>query len=269
MELCAKKYYSKERHGEVFLMKLQLKKSDLLGSLSLPIYQRIKNTIHDKVRRGEWPPGALLPSENQLASDLNVSRMTVNRPFSELTSEGILKRVHGLGTFIADEPHHASLIELRSIVSEIKSLGKIHRAEILILEETPANSCVANRMKVALGTPLFHLVVIHFQDEYPIQLEDRYVNPSLVPDFINVDFKQTTSTDYLVSQIKPDELEHIVQAIMPDECLAKRLTISENEPCLRLKRRTWKDDKVVTSVYLDYPSSRYDLGARYTPNTAI
>ena len=250
-------------------MKTKLCVSDLLDDQNLPMYQRIKNTIHDKVRRGEWPPGALIPSENQLAADLNVSRMTINRPFRELTAEGILKRVHGLGTFVADRPQQASLIELRSIAEEIQSQGKTHRAEVLVLEETPANNNVAKRMKIAAGTPLFHIVVTHFQDELPIQLEDRYVNPLLVPDFMAVDYKETTPTDYLVSQITPDELEHIVQAILPDERMAVRLAIPDNEPCLRLKRRTWKGDKVVTSVYLDYPSSRYDLGARYTPNTSI
>ncbi len=245
----------------------KLSLSDLLDGPSLPMYQRIKNTIHDKVRRDEWPPGTLIPSENQLAADLNVSRMTINRPFRELATEGVLKRVHGLGTFVAEPPQRASLIELRSIAEEIQSQGKIHRAEVLVLEQTPANSGVARRMKITPGTELFHIVVTHFQDELPIQLEDRYVNPLLVPDFIAVDFNQTTPTDYLMSQIKPDELEHIVQAIMPDEGLAARLAIPQHEPCLRLKRRTWKGDHVVTSVYLDYPSSRYELGARYAPNT--
>lgn len=250
-------------------MKVELTLSDLLDDPSLPMYQRIKNTIHDKVRRGEWPPGTHIPSENQLAADLKVSRMTINRPFRELTAEGILKRVHGLGTFIAEKPQQASLIELRSIAEEIQSQGKVHRAEVLILEETAANNSVAERMKIAAGTLVFHIVVTHFQDELPIQLEDRYVNPLLVPEFMGVNFKLTTPTDYLVSQIKPDELEHIVQAILPDERLAVRLAIPENEPCLRLKRRTWKEHKVVTSVYLDYPSSRYDLGARFTPNSPI
>lgn len=250
-------------------MKIELTLSELLDDPSLPIYQRIKNTINDKVRRGEWPPGTLIPSENQLAADLSVSRMTINRPFRELAAEGVLKRVHGLGTFVADRPQQASLIELRSIAEEIESQGKTHRAEVLVLEETRASSCVAKRMNIDQGSVLYHIVVTHFQDELPIQLEDRYVNPLLVPDFMNVDFKHITPTDYLVSQIKPDELEHIVQAILPDERLIVRLAIPENEPCLRLKRRTWKADKVVTSVYLDYPSSRYDLGARYTPNIAI
>ena len=248
-------------------MKVALTLADLPDDLSLPMYQRIKNTIHDKIRRGEWTPGALIPSENQLAADLHVSRMTINRPFRELTAEGMLKRVHGLGTFVADRPQQASLIELRSIAQEIEAQGKTHRAQVLVLEQIPANNSVAKRMKVKLGTLLFHLVVTHFQDELPIQLEDRYVNPLLVPDFLGVDFKQTTPTDYLISQITPDELEHVVQAILPDERLANRLAIPENEPCLRLKRRTWKNDQIVTSVYLDYPSSRYDLGARYIPNT--
>lgn len=247
-------------------MKVELTLLDLTDDLSLPMYQRIKNTIQTKVSNGDWLPGSLVPSENQLAADLNVSRMTINRPLRELSAEGILKRVHGLGTFVAEKPRQASLLELRSIAEEIKSQGKTHRAEVLLLEEVSADRDVAERMNVIPGALLFHIVVTHFQDELPIQLEDRYVSPVLVPDFMSVDFKKTTPTEYLVSQIKADELEHIVQAILPDERSAVRLAVPENEPCLRLKRRTWKGDSVVTSVYLDYPSSRYDLGARYAPN---
>jgi len=247
-------------------MKITLTLSDLLDDASLPMYQRIKNTIQSKVNNGEWPPGTLIPSENKLASDLSVSRMTINRPFRELAAEGVLKRVHGLGTFVADQPQQASLLELRSIAEEVEAQGKEHRSEILVLEETTANKSVAERLNLAEGSLVFHIIVTHFQNELPIQLEDRYVNPLLAPDFMSVDFMKITPTDYLVKHVMPDELEHIVQAILPDERLAVRLAIPENEPCLRLKRRTWKESKVVTSVYLDYPSSRYDLGARYTPN---
>ncbi|WP_022953277.1 histidine utilization repressor [Leucothrix mucor] len=246
-------------------MSATLALADLQDDASLPMYQRIKNAIQDKVRQGEWPPGTQIPSENQLAADLNVSRMTINRPFRELTAEGILKRVHGLGTFVAEPPQHASLLELRSIAEEITAQGKKHRAEVLLLEVIPATVNVAQRLGVQAGEQLFHIVVTHFQDEVPIQVEDRYVNPALVPNFMQVDFTQTTPTEYLVSQIKPDEMEHIVQAIMPDAVLMSRLVIPEYEPCLRLSRRTWKDNTVVTSVYLTYPSSRYELSARYKP----
>ena len=246
-------------------MNATLALADLQGDKTLPIYQRIKNTIQSKVRNGEWPAGTKIPSENQLAADLNVSRMTINRPFSELSAEGVLKRVHGLGTFVAEPPQHASLIKLRSISEEIEATGKVHRAEIILLEEAPATACAAKRLGVQVGERLFHIVMTHFQDEMPIQVEDRYVSPALVPDFMHVDFTQVTPTEYLIEQLKPDEMEHIVEAVMPDTVLMSRLAIPENEPCLRLKRRTWKDKVVVTSAYLTYPSSRYNLSARYKP----
>ena len=44
---------------------------------------------------------------------LDVSRMTINRALRELTQEGLIKRVHGLGSFVAETPRHASLIELQ------------------------------------------------------------------------------------------------------------------------------------------------------------
>ncbi len=239
--------------------------ADLQGDNSLPMYQRIKNTIQQKIRNGEWPPGTQTPSENQLASDLNVSRMTINRPFRELTAEGVLRRVHGLGTFVAEPPRRASLIELRSIADEIKMQGKTHRSEVLSLDELPATDLAARRLGIQVGTPLYHIVVTHFQDEVPIQVEDRYVNPVFVPDFMQVDFTRITPTEYLMNLVKPDEMEHRVQAIMPDKRLMTRLVIPEDEPCLRLIRRTWKAGSIVTSVFLTYPSSRYELSARYQP----
>lgn len=237
----------------------------LANNAGVPRYLQIKNAITEKINSGEWQPGHMIPSENQLAAELGASRMTINRPLRELTAEGLLKRVHGVGTFVAEPLRHASLIELRSIADEIKSQGKRHRAEVLSLKAIKARGDVAARMVIEKGSLLFHVVIVHYQDEVPIQLESRYVNAAKVPDFIDVDFAGITTTDYLISQIRPDEMEHIVQAIMPDEFIATHLAIPSDEPCLKLKRRTWEGGVIVTAVDMIYPSSRYDLGARYLP----
>ena len=237
----------------------------LSGDTSVPMYLQIKNAITAKINSGEWQPGQLIPSENKLAEELGASRMTINRPLRELTTEGMLKRVHGLGTFVAEPPRHAHLIELRSIAEEIQALGKTHSATVLTLAEVAADAELAERMNVKPGSTLFHIVVVHNQNDVPIQIESRYVNPLMVPDFMQVDFTHTTPTDYLIGQIRPDELEHFVQAFMPDEFIAQHLAIPSTEPCLRLKRRTWKNNCIVTSAEMVYPSSRYDLGARYSP----
>ena len=239
---------------------------DISKAAPEPIYLQIKKIIQQRIDSGEWRVGQKLPSENDLVAALQVSRMTINRALRELTQEGLINRVHGLGSFVAELPRHASLIELQDIALEIVQNGKQHRSQLLQQETLPANEWVAAKMGIATGSPLFYLRAIHFQDEQPIQLESRYVNPEMMPEFIHQDFTRLTTTAYLLKQFKPDEMEHRVRAIVPDQPTRKLLQMEANQPCLELVRRTWKDQRVVTAVTLTYPGDRYELGARYATN---
>ncbi len=228
-----------------------------------PIYRQIKNQIASRIHGGDWPPGQKLPSENELVAALGVSRMTINRALRELTQEGLIERVHGLGSFVAEAPRHASLIELQDIALEIEGRGRRHRSRVLQLDTIPAPGEVAAAMQLETGASLFLLRAVHYQDEEPIQFEQRYVNAALMPGFVQQDFSRITATAYLLEQFKPDEMEHRVRAILPDRECRELLAMTANQPCLRLLRRTWKGGEVVTWVTLTYPGDRYELGARY------
>ncbi len=228
-----------------------------------PLYQQIKNTIQHKIKNGDWNAGKKLPSENELVDALGVSRMTIHRALRELTQAGLITRVHGVGSFVADMPRHASLIELKDIAIEIEESGKRHTSEVFSLASEVAIPEIAIQMQVPVGKALYYLNAVHSQDNIPIQLESRYVNPDLMPDFLDQDFSRITSTNYLLKQFQPNEMEHVVRAVMPDARARKTLKIEPGEPCLQLSRRTWIKGQVVTYVTLTYPSSRYDLGARY------
>jgi GntR family histidine utilization transcriptional repressor len=231
-----------------------------------PIYQQIIKTIQQKIAAGEWTVGQKLPSENDLVAALEVSRMTINRALRELTQQGLINRVHGLGSFVAETPRHASLIELQDIALEIKQRGKCHSSRVLALTTVEANAEVAGQMGLAVAVPVYYLGAVHLQDDTPLQLEMRYVNPQAMPEFIHQDFTHGTSTAYLLKQFQPDEMEHIVRACRPDALVCEQLMMNPGEPCLQLIRRTWKNDQVVTYVTLTYPGDRYDLGARYATN---
>ncbi|GJL81257.1 MAG: histidine utilization repressor [marine bacterium B5-7] len=231
--------------------------------VQLPLYQQIKNEIAERVRSGTWSSGERLPSENELVEMLGVSRMTIHRALRELTRDNILMRVHGVGTFVAERRPHASLVQLRDIADEIASKGHRHSLDVLALKEIRATQAIAERMGLAIHTPVFHLKALHYQDDVPIQFEDRIINPRFVPDFLDVDFSRQTATGYLVALIKPDEMEHVVQAICPDAGIAKALHIARTEPCLQLSRRTFKGKEVITTAKMIFPGNRYVLGARY------
>jgi GntR family transcriptional regulator len=66
-----------------------------------PLYQQVKETLLSRLIDGTWPPGVLLPSEMQLAHELNVSQGTVRKALDGLTAERLLVRAQGKGTFVA------------------------------------------------------------------------------------------------------------------------------------------------------------------------
>ncbi|MFT5483994.1 MAG: GntR family histidine utilization transcriptional repressor [Halieaceae bacterium] len=228
-----------------------------------PLYSQIKAAIQGGIKSGYWLPGQKLPSENELVEALDVSRMTANRALRELGQEGLVNRVHGLGSFVAEPPRHASLIQLQDIALDIAAGGGVHSARVLKLERLKASESVAKAMELKRGTELYYLKSVHMGDGLPMQLESRYVNPAMMPAFIDQDFSRITSTSYLLGQFRPDEMEHNVRAVIPGINERRQLSTDESEPCLQLSRRTWKDHRVVTWVTMTYPGSRYELGARY------
>lgn len=234
----------------------------------IPIYRQIKDRIRRRIVGGTWTPGDKVPSENQLVRALEVSRMTVHRALRELTQEGVLERVAGVGSFVAEPPRHASLIELRNIADEIAEAGHVHSARLISEGRVLADGALAGRLEIDAGREIFQVSLVHARDGVPIQLEERWVNPEAAPRFLESDFRRRTPSEVLLETIEPEEMEHVVQAALPDSLTANRLAISSTEPCLRLLRRTWNRGRVVTFAVLTYPSSRYDLGARYPVSQA-
>lgn len=76
-----------------------------------PLYRQIKALITDGLRTGEWKPGALIPSEKELAVRFGVSQGTVRKAVDELAAENLLVRRQGRGTFVAS--HHEARAQFR------------------------------------------------------------------------------------------------------------------------------------------------------------
>lgn len=233
-----------------------------------PLYEHIKTFVRERVGDGTWPPGHRVPSENQLVARFSVSRMTAHRALRELQQEGVLARRPGVGTFVRAIPRKTSLIDIRNIAEEIAARGHRHSVAVCSKKTIPANQELAADFEVDLDSQLFHLVLVHREraDRHkgvPVQLEDRYVNPAVVPTFLQQDFRRTTPTAFLLAAVQPDELEHTVTAIAPSKEQQTLLEVGAREPCLLLRRRSWSKERIVTVAELVYPASRYSLYARH------
>ena len=228
-----------------------------------PLYAKVKDHILENIRNGAWKPGQRVPSENELVESFGISRMTANRALRELTAEGFLSRVPGVGTFVRAAPALSSLMELRNIAEEIEQRGHRYSSRVLTKASVAANPALAEEFEERDIARLFHIVIVHEENGVPVQLEDRYVNPAVVPDFLSRDFTRTTPTAVLLEATPVDELEHTVEAALPTTEQQRLMGIGPLEPCLALHRRSWSKGKVATVASLTYPASRYALYSRY------
>ncbi|MFP2834284.1 histidine utilization repressor [Citrobacter portucalensis] len=232
-------------------------------SAPAPFYEKVKQEISEKIASGIWQPHDRIPSEAELVVQYGFSRMTINRALRELTDEGLLVRLQGVGTFVAEPKGQSALFEIRSIADEINARQHQHRCEVLTLEKTQANAQQALVLNVKEGTSIFHSVMVHYENDLPVQIEDRCVNAEIVPEYLAQDYSQTTPHAYL-SLIAPlTEGEHIVEAVRASAEECALLNIKEHDPCLLIRRKTWSASSIVSHARLLFPGSRYRLQGRF------
>lgn len=227
-----------------------------------PLYAGVKQMILDRIHSGEWPPRHRVPSENELVAELGVSKMTANRALRELASEGELVRIQGVGSFVAERKGTSALFEVRNIADEIAERGHTHLASVILLREEDASPSIADALDLPIGAKVFHSLIVHSENDVPVQIEDRYVNPEAAPSYLEQDFTSTTPNAYLTHEAPLRGSEHIVEAAMPEPWECKLLVIPRNEPCLTIHRRTWSSKQVVSFARLVYPGTRYRLETR-------
>lgn len=228
---------------------------------SQPQYERIKAYVTDKVMSGEWPVGHRIPTEEALVELFAVSRMTVHRAVRELMVEGLVRRRPGAGTFVTNERPSLDLVELRNIADDIRSRGHEHSSIVHRLRQEAAPAGVAEALGLPSGARVFHSIIVHMENHWPIQLEDRYVNPKVAPEYLRQDFTTSTPNAYLMTVGPLERVEHTIEAVLPNAATAELLRIAPSEPCLLLHRRTWSRRQVVSRAWLTHPGSRYRLGA--------
>ncbi len=92
------------------------------------ISDEVYRQIIDNISSGEWKPASKLPSENDLAAMLGVSRVSVRNAIQRLVGQGILVSKHGGGTFVSE-------LNPSRLIEGIKPLLVVHRDDIIDLYE--------------------------------------------------------------------------------------------------------------------------------------
>ena len=247
---------------------------------TVPAYQRIKNAILDNIHSGKWQAGAAISTEMALAEEFGVSRMTVNRALKELSEERVLERRQGSGTFVAQQQFNHTFVEVRNIAQDLKSANRDYQAQVLSKRAITASmlddemrgkfdideaafSSNANETdsdtNSAEAAILYEVKIIHFADGQPIQFEERWVDATKVPEFIEQDFSVVNTSDYLIAKSPLERGSYTIRALAAPDEIADALQIAPQSPTLVLCRQTYSAGQVLTFVKMWHAGDRYQF----------
>lgn len=234
-----------------------------MDKTGLPAYEQVKSFIKGHISSGEWRPGDPVPSESALAQQFGVARMTVNRALRELAAEGLVDRVQGSGTRVAELHRISSRLTIRDIHDEVAERGHVHTTRVVLVAQDKASTELAQSLGLKPGDKVFHTILIHLENGIPIQYEDRYVNPAAAPGYLDVDFTSTTPTHHLLECAPLTEASYSIEACLPTAQEAWQLGIKRTEPCLAMMRRTVSGAHVASVARLVYPGTRYSFAGQF------
>ena len=229
------------------------------GKAGVPSFQKIKDHILQRIHAGEWKEGDQIPTEAALGRQFGVARMTVNRALRELAAEQSVSRIQGLGTYVAQQKYQSTLVAIRSIADEVRGRGDSHACAVKLLKSVKAPAALARKFEARRGMRLFHSVLVHYENEIQIQVEDRWVNAALAPDYLRQDFAHSTPNEYLMRVAPLQGVSYSIEAKLPPAEIRELLAMPSGEPCLVLYRTTRSLGAVASVATMWHPASRYQF----------
>lgn len=154
-----------------------------------PLYIKTCNTIRSQIKSGTLQYGQSLPSERELAETFHIDRKTLRKAISILIDEGLLIRLQGKGTYIAQQ-------QLKYDVQLMDDLGQLLNrnhvkptSSILYKELRPAGLRFSKLLGIHHEDKVLRLVRMRLGDNEPVALQDTYIVYDIIPNLDSIDFE--------------------------------------------------------------------------------
>jgi DNA-binding GntR family transcriptional regulator len=145
-----------------------------------PLYAQVARDLAGQLRAGTMAPGRRLPAEPVLARAYGVNRLTVREALTSLARQGLVRRVQGVGSFVADAPvRHRVEAGQASIADALRGQGVVVREELLEAAPGPPEAVPGGPFPAFPG-PVTILWVRRFVDDIPWSLSLTWLPAALL-----------------------------------------------------------------------------------------
>lgn len=204
----------------------------------IPLYHQLKEILKENIEAGVWKPGDMIPSENQLMQDYNISRNTAKKAIETLVQEGVLNRIQGKGTFVSNPKFEQSLSGFYSFSKVIRERGMIPKDIIKSFQVTRVKQSIAKHLNLSEGDEVYELIRLRYVQDEPIIFETSYIPLKYFPNLTEEKLRKSSLYDlmqdeYSVFVVRAKE---IFEPVLVRGYESQFLEVEEGFPALLLDR---------------------------------
>ena len=202
-------------------------------------------------------PGSPAPSERVLVAQFGVARMTVRQALDALVVEGLLERIPGRGTFVAQPRSVAGRIT--SFTEDMRRRGLLPESQTLTARREQAGTGVARALDISPGDCVIHWRRLRRADLQVMCLEDAYLNEVLLPGFLESGMPTSLYDALAARGLRPTWAEDAVSADRATQEEADHLELRPGDPVMRVARRAVCRDKIVEVSRSVFRADRFTM----------
>ena len=221
----------------------------------IPLYYQIQQRLLEQIRSGALKAGQLVPSEQEIAERMGVSRMTARQALKSLCSLGVAYSQRGKGTFVSRIKLEKDFRQVLSFSEEIRARGSRPRSRVLAFKRMRPASDVAEALHLRTQEEVFFLRRVRLADSMPLCIEGTHLPVRLCPD-LQKKFDPRQSLYHTLSEnygIQIDLADEVAEASVASSEESGILHIRKKAPVFRFTRTayllTGEPVEFVKSVY--------------------
>lgn len=212
---------------------------------SAPLYQVINKDLTDQIVSGLLKRGQRLDSEAHLAKHYGVSRMTLRQALGQLETEGLVVRLHGRGTFVA-EPHPVRRrgSKLNLLHEQLGVSEDALRTQVLFKDVMQAPADVARSLGLSFGQRVINVKRLRLLENKPIAFQESWIPYLLAPSLVRESLVRGSL--YLTLErlgIRVVWAEQEVSSTLLSAETAEQLDVTTTSPVLRIQRVAYVADQ--------------------------
>jgi GntR family transcriptional regulator len=226
----------------------------------VPLYYQLRKFITDRIDSGAWQPGDRLPSESELRNQFGISRTTVRQALGELTSQGLLTRIQGKGTFVAQPRIQQRLTQLTGFTQDMHARRLRPSSRVLDLRLVEAGGRVAEVLGLKPGEEVVLLRRLRLADKEPMAVETAYLLGSFYSALQGENLGERSLYDVLRQKCGavPTRAVQQIEAIACPALEARLLGVRKGTPVLHMHRTSYDPNHhPIEQVESFYRGDRY------------